>query len=163
MKTNKITYLIFGILILVSCKNKLVLLDYKGDTIGIIQTNKESIENIEIEKLTQFYESGELKSKGQFKVGDYTQCCFAGPCIQNYIYKVGEWSYFHKNGELKAYGKYLKKKRLIQTSCKGGDSIFSGFVDQKWKFYDKNGNSIVNDKKLISEIEDGSVLINYTL
>ncbi|MDY7393726.1 hypothetical protein UMM65_00590 [Aureibaculum sp. 2210JD6-5] len=103
---------------------------------------------------SEFYENGKLKETGEYKTDSYVNCCIAGPCDIIYSYKIGEWNYYHENGQLKAKGIYIIDKKQIETTCEGGDEINIGFLNENWKFYDKNGTEIKPTEKQIQEIEE---------
>ena len=122
-----------------------------------------SKDSLEKGKLFEYYKSGKLRSKGEYQTDTYIQCCFAGPCVQEYLYKIGSWKYYYENGQLMARGILIKNRVNILTSCEGGDSIYSGIVSPKWRFYGSDGKLIMADKKMISAIEAESYYISDDL
>ena len=110
---------------------------------------------------SEFYENGKLKESGEYKTDFYTNCCIAGPCSVAYSYKVGEWNYFHRNGQVKAKGTYRIDKKHIDTSCKGGDEINFGFLNDSWEFYDQNGIEINPTKKELKIMEENGIMDEF--
>jgi len=110
---------------------------------------------------TEFYENGKLKETGEYKTDSYVNCCIAGPCDIIYSYKIGEWNYYHENGQLRAKGIYKIDKKHIETTCEGGDEINIGFLNENWKFYDKNGTEIRPTEKKIKEIEESGIVDEF--
>ena len=110
---------------------------------------------------SEFYENGKLKETGEYKADSYVNCCIAGPCDIIYSYKIGEWKYYHENGQLKAKGIYRIDKKHIETTCEGGDEINIGFLNENWKFYDKNGTEIKLTEKEVKEIEESGIVDEF--
>ena len=110
---------------------------------------------------SEFYENGKLKETGEYKTDSYVNCCIAGPCDIIYSYKIGEWNYYHENGQLRAKGIYKIDKKHIETTCEGGDEINVGFLNENWKFYDKNGTEIKPAEKEIKEIEESGIVDEF--
>ncbi|MEQ8808569.1 MAG: hypothetical protein RIE59_05825 [Imperialibacter sp.] len=84
---------------------------------------------LKIKECSEFYEDGNLKSRGEYQIGSYTQCCMGGPCEQYYNYKVGNWKYYFPNQQLRAECTYGTKLMHIGTSCEGGDSLKFNIVE----------------------------------
>ena len=91
--------------------------------------------------MKEFYENGKIKEEGKYLIGRYAKCCFSGPCLRYYNYKVGKWRYYYKDGTLELDGNYKIKKMWIHTNC-GGDYIKYGILDSESKFYDQSENQI---------------------
>ena len=68
----------------------------------------------------------------------------------------------HDKSFLAAYtiGKKIDKKH-IETTCEGGDEINIGFLNENWKFYDKNGTQIKPTEKEIKEIEESGIVDEF--
>ena len=64
---------------------------------------------------TYYHDNGQLKSKGTYKIGSYTECCTVGPCEQLYNYKFGDWEYYYPNGQLRTKGSYEETNLHIDT------------------------------------------------
>lgn len=107
----------------------------------------------------EFYENGQLKEFGIYKLDIYKFCGPGGLDVGKYSYKIGEWVYFDVNGNIRAKGEYKIGKKNIGNSCNGGYNINFGFVTDDWEFYDSKGNKIVPSKNDINEIEESGYLI----
>ncbi|MDP2160197.1 MAG: hypothetical protein Q8K02_06925 [Flavobacterium sp.] len=126
-------------------------------------TNTDILTGLRIGFWNEFYENGQLKESGNYKLDSYKQCCTAGLCDEFYSYKFGEWLYYHQNGKLKAKGIYKIGTKNRNTSCEGGAEINFGFVTDNWKFYDENGNEIKPNSNEINEIEKSSYITEWDL
>ena len=130
---------------------------------GTIDSFHKEYNNYRIGLWKEFYRNGNLKSVGNYKLDTYTQCCTSGICDGFYSYKYGEWTYYYDNGKLKAKGKYRIGKKHKKTSCKGGDEINFGFVTDSWSFYNNSGKEINPTQKDIAEIEKTSILDEWDM
>lgn len=130
---------------------------------GTIEDLHKEYFNFKIGFWREFYKNGKLKASGNYQLDTYKQCCTGGVCDGYYSYKFGEWNYYHENGTLKSTGKYRIGKKHINTSCKDGDEINFGYVNDNWKFYDSNGNEIEPSKSDIAEIEETSFLDQWDM
>jgi hypothetical protein len=110
-----------------------------------------------------FYENGQLKSSGSYKLDTFIQCCYDGPCDWYYSYKHGEWKYYYDNGKLKAKGTYQIIKKQEDTSCQDGDQINFGTVTDSWQFYDREGTQITPNKNDIAEIEITGIIYGWEM
>ena len=111
----------------------------------------------------EFYENGQLKESGNYKLDNYKICSIAGLADMQYSYKIGEWCYFYSNGNLKAKGIYKIGKKNIENSCEGGYDINFGSVTDDWEFFDNKGNKIPSTKEIINEIEKSSYLTEFDM
>ncbi|ALM08558.1 hypothetical protein SB49_12640 [Sediminicola sp. YIK13] len=109
----------------------------------------------------EFYEKLKIKAKGKYESDFFVQCCIGGPCDMYYSYKVGEWVYYHTNGQIKAKGVFRIRRKKIETSCEGGDYIKAGVVTDAWVFFDENGNKTSPNQEFIREIEESSFIIDW--
>ncbi|MCG2432117.1 toxin-antitoxin system YwqK family antitoxin [Aequorivita xiaoshiensis] len=132
-------------------------------SVGAIDEFHKEFNNYRIGFWKEFYKNGILKASGNYKLDTYTQCCTGGICDGFYSYKFGEWNYYYDNGNLKANGTYKIGKKHKETSCEGGDEINFGFVTDSWVFYDKNGKKIIPTEKDISEIEKSSFIDEWDM
>ncbi|MCK6608256.1 MAG: hypothetical protein L6Q46_08125 [Flavobacterium sp.] len=168
----KSTLYLFIILILFSCKSSKLNLDltkintkvehYQNGKIKNV-VNTDSLTGLRIGFYNEFYENGQLKESGNYILDSYKQCCVAGLCDEYYSYKYGEWIYYYENGKIKAKGIYRIGKINRNTSCEGGAEINFGFVTEKWKFYDEDGNEIKPNSIEITEIEKSSYVTEWDL
>jgi len=112
------------------------------------------ISNLKIDVFKVFYENGNLKEKGKYQIGRFTQCCTGGLCSQFYNYKLDEWEYYFEDGSRKANVVYKVNKFKIDTSCEEGDYIDFGQIDlEKSKFWNQLGDIIKPSNDLISDLE----------
>ena len=172
----RITIYILSFLLFVSCKtaqikselpSKNAITEYyeSGEikSVGAIDEFHKEFNNYRIEFWKEFNRNRNLKASGNYKLDTYTQCCTGGICDGFYSYKYGEWKYYYDNGKLKAKGTYRIGKKHKETSCEGGDEINFGFVTDSWIFYDNNGKEIEPTEKEIAEIENSSILDEWDM
>lgn len=105
----------------------------------------------------EFYKNKTLKAIGEYRIGSYIQCCTMGPCREFYNYKHGKWQYCYENGRLEAEGIYSIEPKHLNTSCQGGDNANCHKINDKWKFWDKEGKII----KVNNELKDNLEMINF--
>lgn len=168
----KSTLYLFIIFILFSCKSSKVNLEstkintnvehYQNGKVKNI-VNNDSLTGMRIGFYNEFYENGQLKESGNYKLDSYKQCCVAGLCDEYYSYKFGEWVYYNQNGKIRAKGIYKIGKKNRTTSCEGGAEINFGFVSENWKFYNENGNEIKPNFNDVAEIEKSSYITEWDL
>ena len=160
----------------VSCKTSKTEVEYLNKTqiseyydsgeiksIGAIDDFHKEFNNFRVGFWREFYKNGNLKSEGNYKLDTYKQCCTGGICDGYYSYKYGEWKYYHENGNLKAKGTYRIGKKNKKTNCEEGDEINFGYITNFWIFYDVNGNEIKPSEKEISVIENSSYLDEFEM
>ena len=168
----KTTLYISILILLFSCKSSKVNLEltklnpkveyYQNGNIKNI-VNSDSLTGLRIGFWNEFYENGQLKESGNYKMDSYKQCCVAGLCDEFYSYKFGEWIYYYRNGKIKAKGIYKIGKKNRDTSCENGAEINFGFVTEKWKFYDEeNIERQPNDIDIV-EMEKSSYVTEWDL
>jgi antitoxin component YwqK of YwqJK toxin-antitoxin module len=170
------TIYILTLILFVSCKTvqnkselptKSTITEYyeSGEikSVGAVDEFHREFNNYRVGPWKEFYENGNLKAYGNYKLDTYTQCCTGGVCDGFYSFKYGEWNYYYDNGKLKAKGTYRIGKKHKETSCEGGDEIKFGFVTDSWKFYDTNGKEIKPTEKNIAEIEKSSFLDEWDM
>jgi len=75
-----------------------------------------------------FYPNNILKEEGEYRIGHYINCCFAGACMQYYHYKIGKWKYYDSNGNLKCKVAYIPSTLHKDTNCEGGDQVKFGLI-----------------------------------
>ncbi|NAY93472.1 hypothetical protein GTQ34_16290 [Muricauda sp. JGD-17] len=166
--------ILLSILLLISCKSSrqnsetpkisLGIINYDSGWIkeqGSYDSEYEPYHRARMGIWEEFYEKLKIKARGKYESDFFVQCCTGGTCDMNYSYKVGEWIYYHTNGQIKAKGKFRIRRKKIETSCEGGDYIKAGFVTNKWEFFDENGNQISPELDFIREIENSSYVIDW--
>ncbi|MFD1096106.1 hypothetical protein [Salegentibacter chungangensis] len=153
------------LIILISCKStkttekeeEKVQIKYESGELkleGSYSNEYLPIYKLRIGEWKEFYKNGNLKSIGNYKIGQYEECCTGGVCDGFYNYKIGQWTYFYENGKTKAEGKFDTEKFQLNTYCEGGEKISFGVINpEKWNFYDKMGNKMKPSQKDIQEIE----------
>ncbi len=121
---------------------------------GHVAYDKEgNLSNLKIGEWTSYYENGQLKSKGQYSIGSFIECCFSGPCKQFYNYKTDNWEYFYPSGQLKATGEYQSKQMHVRTNCEGGDNMPFGITTSLWRYFNEAGELIELSEQLRIELE----------
>ena len=123
-------------------------------SIGRLAIKKDStISSLKTNKWIKYYRNGTKKEEGEYKINSFLQCCFIGPCQVFYNFKIGFWTYYHKNGKIAAKGKHQIKKYFLDTSCRSGDSIYFGTITDDWKFFSRNGDELIPSDSLIQKYE----------
>jgi antitoxin component YwqK of YwqJK toxin-antitoxin module len=110
---------------------------------GNYAISKNGRSELKIGNWMSYYEDGAVMEKGKYEIGRYIHCCFDGPCMMFYNYKMGDWEYYNQNGNLEAKGTYDLIPFFIETTCKGGDSLIFGVTNSNWEFYNKEGSIIL--------------------
>jgi len=109
----------------------------------------------------KFNEQNNLIEKGNYGLGEYTNCCAGGLCKQFYSFKNGDWQYFYPSGNIKASVKYKTINFKMDTSCEGGAQLKFGNLDlSKSIFYDEKGKIIEPSVDLISELQTVKYAMN---
>lgn len=88
---------------------------------------------------TYYYQSGSIYSQGVFGIGAFIECQSGGPVRIYYNYEVGQWKYWHENGQLLTTGSYIPRKAVWQNTC-GTDTVLQSAVSPLWTFYDNAGH-----------------------
>jgi hypothetical protein len=86
------------------------------------------LSNLKTGHWKEYYENGQLKSEGSYKVGSYLNCCMAGPCRNYYTYRYGLWKYYDESGTLEYEAEFIPSELHINTNCEGGDYVVFGLV-----------------------------------
>ena len=86
------------------------------------------VTNIKVGHWKEFYENGNVRVEGQYKIGSYIECCTAGACRQFYFYRTGQWRYFNSAGILNYELEFTPETLTINTNCEGGDKLIFGLV-----------------------------------
>lgn len=123
----------------------------KIKAIGFYYVAKETGVSYQLGNWIEFYETGALKSEGNYQIQIYPGCC-AYPCTIHNSYKTGEWRYFYENKNLKAKGKYSYTKTRINTRRKRV-SVIRHKVKNNWILLAPDGKAISDKSKLILELE----------
>jgi hypothetical protein len=84
--------------------------------------------HIKVGPWKEFYENGNVKTEGYYKIGSYIDCCTAGVCRQFYFYRTGQWRYFDSAGQLKYELEFTPETLKVDTNCEGGDKLIFGLV-----------------------------------
>jgi hypothetical protein len=138
------TILIILILILIGC----------GNSKTLISSKENSTENIK-------------NSIGEFKVGIFEDCGTGGVENVTYKYRIGNWTFYYPNGQIKAIGKYKPIQTEISTRCELNEKIEFSVLDNNWNFFDNNGVKTKPTEKMINELtcvtqeDDGELKIQY--
>jgi len=106
---------------------------------------------LKVKECSEYYPNGNLKSRGNYQIGSYSQCCSSGPCQQFYNYKIGEWTYYYPNEQLRAKCNYQTDIFYIRTSCEDGDSLTFNNI-QLVEAFDESGTSIQPTAELLNEL-----------
>jgi len=91
-------------------------------------TTDKQLSNIKTGQWKQYYENGQLKSEGNYKISSYLNCCVGGACREYYSYKDGLWKYYSEKGILEYELEFTPSKLHVDTNCEGGDSVNFGII-----------------------------------
>ena len=83
---------------------------------------------IKIGTWKEFYENGNIKSFGEYKIGSFIDCCVGGACRSFYSYRIGLWRYFDINGSPDYEVEFSPETLKINTRCEGGDKLIFGLI-----------------------------------
>ncbi|MEP3209739.1 MAG: hypothetical protein ABJN95_11140 [Maribacter sp.] len=127
--------------------------------IGKIALDGKELSNLKAGHWKEYNSNGILKREGNYKIGSYIQCCFAGPCNQYYHYKSGIWKYYDDEGSLSYELEFVPSKIHIVTSCEGGDDLLFGLVENIPIEYDDivTTDTIVKHQKVEMDHEIGTI------
>lgn len=91
-------------------------------------TDDSLLSNLKSGNWKGYYDNGQLKSEGGYKVSSYLNCCIDGPCREYYSYKDGLWKYFNEKGGVEYEVEFLPTHLHVNTTCDGGDSLIFGLI-----------------------------------
>ena len=94
-----------------------------GNSKNLTSTKKNSAENNE-------------DPIGKFKVGVFEDCGPGGVENVTYKYRIGNWIFYHPNGQIKAIVKYKPIQTEISTRCEINEKIEFSVLDNDWKLFD---------------------------
>ncbi len=72
----------------------------------------------------EFYQNGQLKGEGQYKVGSYLDCCNLSACKMYYHYRIDDWIFYDSLGKLIYEVKYIPKKLRLKANLENESLIF---------------------------------------
>ena len=125
-----------------------------GNSKNLTSTKKNSAENNE-------------DPIGKFKVGVFEDCGPGGVENVTYKYRIGNWIFYHPNGQIKAIVKYKPIQTEISTRCEINEKIEFSVLDNDWKLFDENGvktrptEKMMNELTCVTQEEDGDLKIQY--
>jgi len=106
---------------------------------------------------TEYYNNGEIKSRGSYLFNFIYGCCGGLPCVHSNVYKVGDWIYYYENAVVKAKGIYKVERIEVSTGVENQFAYKSVYTDA-WNFYDPDGQIAKDRQKIISELEKPTAL-----
>ncbi len=129
--------------------------------IGKMALDGETLSNLKVGHWKEYNTNGVLKREGNYKIGSYIECCYAGPCNQFYHYRTGIWRYYDDNGVLSYELEFVPTKIHIVTNCEGGDDLLFGLVERIPIEYDDlvKTDTIVKHQKVEIDHEIGTILM----
>jgi hypothetical protein len=104
-----------------------------------------------IGKWTEYYQSGNIKSQGNYGFGIIRNCCAAGYCYGQYSYKIGRWAYYSEDKKLKADIAFdIILLPTVSMGC--GDTVYykTSSISTHSKYFDKENNEIRADSSLLN-------------
>lgn len=101
---------------------------------------------------TCLYPNGKIFSQGNYGLGVYTICQAGGPNDVGYDFKIGQWSYWHDNGQLMTTGVFQQEKYPINTSCEI-DTMYISKAGSTWTYYDSLGKPALNTESMRAKID----------
>lgn len=96
--------------------------------------------------------SSNLNSKGLYKMNEFEDCGTGGIEVFKYRYRIGNWTFYHPNGKIKAKGNYKSIQTEISTRCEINEKIEFSKIGNDWKFYDQNGIEIKTTEQILAEL-----------
>lgn len=106
-------------------------------------------------------------SIGEFKVNVFEDCGTGGVENVTYKYRIGNWTFYYPNGQIKAKGSYKIIKTEISTRCELNEKIEFSELGNNWKFYDINGvitkptEKMINELTCVTQEKDGELIIQF--
>ncbi|MEZ4882932.1 MAG: hypothetical protein R2775_11290 [Flavobacteriaceae bacterium] len=134
-------------------KDTLIELKNKNGTvsgIGKMAISKDNVSDIKCGLWKEYDSDGILSSEGNYKISSFIDCGMGGAFRAFYYYRIGEWKYFKKNGELDFALDFVPKMHHVDTRCEGGDNMIFGIVDTvPLNYWDKvDANKIYELQKI---------------
>ncbi|QWG09921.1 hypothetical protein [Flammeovirga kamogawensis] len=104
--------------------------DLKGNVIGIgkVAVKDNNITDLRFGHWKEFDFEGHLVSEGHYKI-DMHYDCGIEPSLTYYYYRVGEWKYYKKNGELDYELEFKPLNHVVDTNC-GDIEMKFGVIDK---------------------------------
>ncbi|NVK84758.1 MAG: hypothetical protein HWE21_10585, partial [Cytophagia bacterium] len=90
--------------------------------------NENNLSEIMSGQWTYFYDNGNIKSKGEYKIAQYIECGIV-PFYTFYPYKTGKWQFYTEKGEFDFELNFISKTHHVDTSCEGGADISFGIIE----------------------------------
>ncbi|WP_047547389.1 hypothetical protein [Psychroserpens sp. Hel_I_66] len=84
----------------------------------------------------------ESEAVGDYKTGIFEDCGPGGIEKIEYKYRIGTWSFYYPNGELKAKGSFVPVKTTISTRCDENEEIDFSIPRNDWEFFDSTGGKL---------------------
>ena len=113
-------------------KDTLIELKNKTGTvsgIGEMAGSKNNVSDLKCGFWKEYDSDGILKAEGNYKISSFIECSVGGAISAYYYYRIGEWKYFKKNGELDFALDFVPKMHHIDTRCQGGDKMIFGIIE----------------------------------
>ena len=109
----------------------------------------------------------EQESKvGDYKTGYFEDCGPGGIEKIEYKYRIGTWSFYYPNGELKARGSFVPVETTISTRCEENEEIEFSLPGNDWEFFDSTGRKVesligFDDLNCVTQEKDEHLEIQY--
>lgn len=110
---------------IVEIKKDLILLGK-----GAFAVSKYGVSNLKIGYWKEYYENGNLKMEGNYRLGSYINCGAGGAFRDFHYYRSGLWKIYGDNGELKYELTFKPTELHIDTVCEGGDKLLFGIINE---------------------------------
>lgn len=95
---------------------------------GSLAIGEYGVSNLRVGYWKEYYENGNLKMEGNYKIGSYISCCVGGACRSFHYYRSGLWKIYDNGGNLKYELIFEPTKLHIDTTCEGGDKLLFGII-----------------------------------
>ncbi len=108
----------------------------------------------------------ENKAVGDYKTGYFEDCGPGGIEKIEYKYRIGIWSFYYPNGELKARGSFLPVETTISNRCEENEEIEFSLPGNDWEFFDSTGRKVnslngFDDLNCVTQEKDEHLEIQY--
>lgn len=119
-------------------------------TFAVDRNNKK--EDYKIGEWAEYYENGQIKSNGEYKMGFVLACRSATMGLAYYTYKIGDWTYYYENGQVMAKGKYDLTTQEVFTGI-AKQYAKKSVITEGWSLYDISGEVSNDRQKIVLELE----------
>lgn len=108
-----------------------------------------------------------INQKGKYQASSFEDCGTGGIEEIDYKFRIGDWIFYHPNGEIKATGKFKTIQTEISSRCDLNEKLTFSIIDDSWSFFDNNGKKnepseeTINELNCVTQKIDGDLEIQY--